>query len=252
LSQVNHSLDNYCFVFFHISASLSPPLLNAFYSLSHPTHIVDISSRGASSNNYESSVYPAYETITERAGVSHDTIQTLHNPVYNGIVVRSGSDIPVTTYPIYAEIGQMTSNLHGQRNHTIDVLSTRTTAPISPSSETGSFVSQVPSPYLVPQKSPGVVRANTTSNQLSSPHTELASREPLDTLNSNRQNASSSTATQRFYRDTALPYTSHQRNTGLVSLGDCEGTNPSNLSRTNKLYQTESPLPVYESEGNKI
>jgi hypothetical protein len=217
---------------------------------SHTQHTVDISSRGATSNNYESSVYPAYETITERAGVSRDTIQTLHNPVYNGIVVRSGSDIPVTTYPIYAEIGQMTSNLHGQRNHTIDVLSTRTVAPISPSSESGSLVSQVPSPYLVPQRSPGAVRTN-TNNQLSSPHTELQ-HEPLDSLNTNCQSASTSTASQRLSRDTVLPYTSHQRNTGLVSSGECEGANPLNLSRTNKLYQTESPPPVCESQGNKI
>ena len=159
----------------------------------------------------------------------------MHNPVYNGIVV--GSDIPVTTFPVYAEISHMTSNVHGQRNHTIDVLSTRTAAPLSPSSETGSLISQVPSPYLVPQRSPSAVRAE-TSKQLS-PHTE-----PLDSLSTNSQSASTS---RRLSRDTAPPYTGHQRNAGLV-LGDCEGAGPSNLSGSNQVGCLESqPPPVYES-----
>ena len=148
----------------------------------------------------------------------------------------------MTTFPVYAEIGQMTSNVHGQRNHTIDILSTRTAAPLSPSSETGSFVSQVPSPYLVPQRSPGAVRAK-PSQQLSL-HTEPISHEPLDSLNTNSQSASTS---QRLSRDTALPYTGHQRNAGLVS-GDCEGAGPSNLSGSNQVGSLESqPPPVYES-----
>lgn len=203
-------------------------------------YTLDISSWGANSNRYESSVGPAYETITDRAGVRGDTIQTLHNPVYNGIVVRSGSDIPVTTYPVYAEIGQIGSNIHAQRSHTIDVLSTRTAEPQSPLSETGSSVSQVPSPYLVPQRSPGAARAKSSQQHNPSPCTESASHQLCDSQNTNYQ----CTDNQHLCRDKDVH---NNRNAGLTVTSDHLVI--AELSRTDNamVWHAEPPPPIYES-----
>ena len=146
--------------------------------------------------------------------------------------MRSGSEIPVTTYPVYAEVGQMGSHLHDQRNHTIDILSRREAAPLSPSSETGSFVSRVPTPYLVPQRSPGAARAKSSSRQLS-PYAESASHQPHDSQNTNNCLCS----TNQKVLD--VPCSSHQRGTDLMS-GDCEGAHSDKISES-------PPPPVYES-----
>ena len=193
-------------------------------------------SQDACDDRYKLSVCPAYETITERAGINDDAIQTLHNPAYNGVVVHSGSDIQVTTYPVYAEISEMSYNMQNQRNHTINVLSSRTAAPLSPSSETGSFVSQVPSPYLVPQRSPRAARANADNQvQNPSPYTEAMVHHP------GHQNTS--------YRCTSRQdglCTSDDVNTGLLS-GDCAGTITSNPSKMDNVRHKEPPPPIYES-----
>ena len=214
---------------FYTPLSSCPSILPPLYTLI--THTVDISTQDACGNRYESSIYPTYATITERVGVSGDTIQTLHNPVYNGIVVHSGSDIQVATYPVYAEIGQMGSNLNNRRNHTINVLSSRAAAPLSPSSETGSFVSQVPSPYLEPQRSPGAARAK-SDNQV---HNPSPYTKPVPHRSDNEN-----TSYACINREGLCT-----RNTGLTS-GDREGAVSSNLSRMDEVRHTERP-PIYES-----
>ena len=126
----------------------------------------------------------------------------------------------------------MGSHLHNQRNHTIDVLSRREAAPLSPFSETGSFVSRVPTPYLVPLRSPGAARAKSNSRQLS-PYTESASHQPHDSQNTNNCLCNTNP------RELDVPCSSHQRSTDLMS-GDCEGAHS---EKTSEL----PPPPVYES-----
>ena len=224
-------IDCHKFSFTFTSPSLS-------FSLSH-THTVDISNQDTRENRYEVSVCPAYATITERVDVSSDTLQALHNPVYNGVVIRSDSDIQVATYPVYAKIGHVGSTLHNQRNHTIDV-------PLSPSSETGSFVSQVPSPYLVPQRSPKATRAKTCGQvQNPSPYSEPVPHQS-DNLNSSKQYASTSNQ-EGFSGDKEVWHTNNNRHAGTVVSSDLECAESSNPSRTDNIHHTESVGPVYES-----
>ena len=132
----------------------------------------------------------------------------------------------------------MGSHLHDQRNHTIDVLSRREAAPLSPSSETGSFVSRVPTPYLVPQRSPGAARAKSSSRQLS-PYAESASHQPHDSQNTNNCLCNTN------QRELDVPCSSHQRSTDLMS-GDCEG------AHSEKSFRITTTSCLWEHQSNKL
>ena len=84
-------------------------------------------------NVYESEVSPAYEIASRLPANSETDIQTNPNPVY-------------------AELGPTYFTLHSGRSMRVHA-TPRPGAPLRPSTESGSSMSQCPSPYLVPQLS---------------------------------------------------------------------------------------------------
>lgn len=117
-------------------------------------------------NVYEPAVSPAYEGIANRLPANGETgIQTIHNPVYTDRVVHQSTSERAPD-PFYAELGPIYFTLHSGRSMRVRI-TPRVGAPLRPSTESGSSMSQDPSPYLVPQPS------SKTANRSVQPNNDL-------------------------------------------------------------------------------